>query len=372
MKKNLIYLLIISAIFLTFITTQVSAKVLTSPNANVYVGANETIDDDLFVGGQTVKIDGIINGDVYIGAQTVKITGTINGSLYMGANTIYLGGRVKGNVYAGGQNILVDGGLVDGSLLAGGASIDIDKNSSIGGSVLTGAGSVAIDSLVKRNVFAAAGSLTIGNNANIGKDLYYATSDATRSVDISKAAKISGAVRKTEMKTPKKEIVSIKQENLAKAISGFKVFSTIISFISALIVGYIYLRFFGNDFTKTSEIVEKSFWKCMGVGFLLTIGLIPGLVILLMTVIGIPLAGLVLLLFALYVYLSQVVVGRVFGNWLVKKFRWKPSVYITYAIGLGGIYILKMVPVLGFVTDLVVLWLGVGVYARYFFTSKHT
>lgn len=371
MKKSVVSVLISISIFTVFSVKNVSAKVLTNPQGNVQVAEHEIINDDLFAGGQTVNIDGTVNGDVFVGGQTVKITGPINGNLHVGANTIYLGGRVKGNVYAGGQSVLVNSGTIDGSLLAGGATVNIDKNSAIGGSVLAGAGSLSVDSSVRRNVFAGTGSLTIGDNAKIGKDLYYATGDKIKEVNISKMAHIAGAVHKNEIKTksPPRKMEFNKQQAVA-AYSGFKLFATVVSFLAALIVGYIYLTFFTTDFSKTAELVEKSFWKSLGIGFLVTIALIPGLLFLLITIIGIPLAGLVLALLALYSYLVKIVVGKVFGGWMAKKFNWKLSPYWTFVVGLGGITILEMIPVLGCVTGLAVFWSGLGAYGRRFFVKK--
>lgn len=369
MKKLIFPLFISLAFFFIFSTTQVSAKVLTSENGNVDVYHDEVIDDDLFVGAQTANIEGTVNGDVFVGAQTAKITGVINGNLHVGANTLYLGGIIKGNVYAGGQSILVNNGQIGGSLLVGGATVDIDKNSSIGGSVFAGAGALSINSLIKRNVFAGTGSLVVGNEAKIGKDLYYATGDKISQVNISSGATIDGAIHKSVVKTTQKRIEP-KKENMVAAWAEIRLFSKIISFLSALIVGYIFLKLFKNDFLKTSELVTRSFWKNLGIGFLLTIALIPGLIIMLITVVGIPIAGLVLLLFSLYTYLAKIVVGASFGGWMTKRFNWKLSTYWTFALGLLAIYILKVIPLVGFTTDLVVAWSGIGAFATRLLAKK--
>lgn len=369
MKKIMAVFFMSAIVFLIFTPTSVSAKVLTSKEGGIYIAENEVVDDDLFIGAQTVNIEGVVNGNVFIGAQTVKVTGTINGNLYVGAGTIYLGGKIKGSVYGGGQSILISGSVIDGSLFAGGATVDIDKDSSIGGSVFSGAGAVTIDSPVKRNVYAGTGSLTVGENAKIGRDLYYTTGESIKKANISKTAQIAGVIYKKEVDTPKAETKVTKKQALA-AYTGFKFASTLVSFIATLIVAYIYLRFFNNDFSKTSELVEKSFWKCFGIGFLLIVGLVPALIFLFISIVGIPLAGLTLLLFGLYTYLSKIVVGRVFGNWLAKKFNWKLSAYWVFVVGLVAIYILRVIPVVGFLTGFAVLWSGLGAYAVRFVAKK--
>ena len=69
------------------------------------VEANEVIDDDLFIGGDTVQIDGTVNGDVIAFGSVVKINGIVNGSLVTGAQSILVDGIVDGSVYAGSSTL---------------------------------------------------------------------------------------------------------------------------------------------------------------------------------------------------------------------------------------------------------------------------
>lgn len=361
MRKVLTSLVIFIFAFFLFSATKVSAAFMTDKAGIVNVGKAEVINDDLFIGAQTVQIDGTVNGDVFIGAQTVKISGIINGSLHVGANTLDLGGTISGNVYAGAQNILVNSSTIGGSLLAGAATVNIDRDSSVGGSVLAGTGMLSIDSQIKRNVYAGTGSLTVGPDTVIGKNLYYASGKNQGQANISSSAKIMGTIHRSEMKTPQKDInIETAKKKIPAVINAFKLFATVISFTGALIAGFLYLKLFGKHFIKTADTVSRLFWKSFGTGFLITIAFIPGLIILCITVVGIPVAGLVFLIFLLYSYLAKIAVGSAFGNWISKKFNWKISTYGTFVLGLLAIYILKFIPVVGFLAGLAVFWTGLG------------
>jgi len=368
MRRIITPLLILIFSFFIFSVTSVSAKVITDEKGSVNVGKTEVVNDDLFIGAQNVEIAGTVNGDVFIGAQTVKISGIINGNLHVGANTIDLRGTVKGNVYAGAQSISVGSSTIGGSLLVGAATVNIDKDSSIGGSILAGAGAITIDSQVKRSVYAGTGSLTIGSDARIGKDLYY--SSGQEQANISSSAKIAGTIYKSEVAKAQSNILR-PQKLTPVAINTAKVFTTLFSFIGALIVGFLYLKLFGKHFTQTANIVTKSFWKGLGVGFLVTIALIPGLIILLITAVGIPLAGLAFLIFLLYSYLAKIIVGLAFGDWVSKKFKLKVSVFWSFALGLFIIDILKFIPRVGFLITLVVLWTGLGALTLRMFSKSN-
>jgi len=107
-------------------------------------------------------------------------------------------------------------------------------------------------------------------------------------------------------------------------------------------------------------VVSNSFWKSFGTGFLIVIAFIPVLIILLITIVGIPLAGLAILIFALFSYFAQIVVAGAFGSWISQKFNWKMSMFGAFVFGLLLIDILKLIPVIGFFTGLAVFWAGLG------------
>ncbi len=327
----------------------------------LFVDSLKALGRGLWKGVDVVIIDGTVNGDVFVGAQTVNISGIINGSLHVGARTVNLDGTIRGNVYAGAQEVLVSGSTIGGSLLTGAATVHIDKDSSIGGSVLAGAGALTLNSQVKRSVYAGTGSLTIGGDARIGKDLYYASGKDQGQANISDKAKIAGSIYKSEINTAQKSAdIEAAKKKIPAILGTIKVFTTIISFIGALIVGFLYLKLFGKHFAQTASLVSQSFWKSFGVGFLVTIAFIPGLIILLLTVIGVPLAGLALLMLLLYSYLAKIVVGSALGNWLAQKFSWQLSTYGAFALGLFAFYLLKMIPLVGALVCLTVLWVGLG------------
>ena len=69
------------------------------------IEAGVVIDDDLFIASDTVEINGEINGDVFAGGTVVIVNGTINGSLAVGAQSIQVNGIITGSVYAGSTTL---------------------------------------------------------------------------------------------------------------------------------------------------------------------------------------------------------------------------------------------------------------------------
>ncbi len=365
LKSSLIFLVL----FFCFATTKVSAETRTSENGSVAVAENEVINDDLFAGGQSVTIDGTVNGDVFAAGQTVIVNGIINGNLHIGANSAILGGSVKGNSYVGAANISLNSAILGGSLIVGAGNISLDKDSVVSGSILAGSGNISIDSQVKRNVYIRARAATIGANAIIGKNLYHQVggSGNFNDIQISPETKITGGIYKS---TPR--LTPVPQVSKSQVASAFTVVDPgikLISFLGALVIGYLYLKLFRIHLTMSAETISRLFWKSFGTGFLITVAALPAFTVVAITIIGLPLAGVALLLLMIGIYLAKIVVGFALGNWILAKLKWnKLSVFWIMAFGLLIIYILKAIPVIGTLTSLAVLWVGLGALALRTFT----
>lgn len=365
----------------------VSAKVILSENEPVEIGKDEVINDDLFVGAERVEINGIINGDVYAGAETVRIGGVINGNLHVGAGSFYLNGKVLNSVYVGAGNVNLTGATVGNSLIVGAGNVNVDENSLIGGSIIAGSGTINLNAPVKRNVFIGAGnvdlnskidgevrlgggSISIGPKTKIAKDFYYAVNDDQKGINISESAAISGKVQKMESKIAVKKDFELPKRELTGAFKAVGAAVNIFSFIGALLVGLLALKLYPKVFSVSSDFVSKAFFKSLGLGFLIAIVAIPALLVIALTGIGFPLAGVILLLLILALYFSKIVVGLSLGVWLSEKFNWKKmSTYMMFVFGLVVVYLLKALPYIGFVFSLVFLWSGLGALVMYHKTS---
>ena len=359
MRKIIVAITIVVAAFFLFFTGGVSAKVLSNESGLVTVSETEVVNDDLFVRAATVEVDGTVSGDVYIAAQSVKISGTINGNLYIAAQTVNVAGTVNGSVYIGAQNVTLTSARIEDSVLVGCQSLTTDDKTLTGGSILAGAETIQVNSQIKRNAFLAAGNLTVGSNAVIGKDLYYAVGQKGGEADISKSAKVGGTVHKAETPKPQPRVETV-QKQIPAILRAAGITGSIIAYLGALVIGFIYFKLFGKHLSKTTGTITSSLWKSLGVGFLITVAFIPAIIVLLLTVIGIPVAGLAVLILLLFIYLSKIVVGSVLGAWVSKRMKWKMPTYGAFALGLAIIYILRYVPFLGGIVGVIVLWIGVG------------
>lgn len=162
---------------------------------DVIIGADEVINDDLFVGAENLlQIDGTVNGDVLGGATTVEINGTIDGDLFTGGQTVIINGTVTGNVYVGGQMVEVNGEIgrdlmggaflmvigsgasIGGDFLGGGYSLVFQPESAVEDDIYAGGQQMALDGEVAGDVLFGGAALRL--DGPIGGDVYASVGDA--------------------------------------------------------------------------------------------------------------------------------------------------------------------------------------------------
>lgn len=106
----------------------------------------------------TIERDRTVNDDLYVAAETVRIEGTVNGDLFIIGDTIVLDGRVTGDVTVMGDSLEFYGAIGD-DLRAAGAVVHIDTN--VGGDIFAAGASVHVTrgSTVAGDLYAAAGQV---------------------------------------------------------------------------------------------------------------------------------------------------------------------------------------------------------------------
>jgi uncharacterized membrane protein/cytoskeletal protein CcmA (bactofilin family) len=133
----------------------------------VTISKNEVVDDDLLVAGNIVVIDGVINGDLVAVGSQVTVNGHVKGSLIFAGQIIVLNGRVDGTVYSGAGSLNVGPNATVGrNLFFGGYSYHAEAGSVIGRDNFMGGYQATVNGEVKRNLYVSLAALEL--NGSIG------------------------------------------------------------------------------------------------------------------------------------------------------------------------------------------------------------
>jgi len=332
------------------------------------LAAAETHDGTLIVSGGRVNIDGIVDGDLVVFAERLSIRGEVRGNVLSLSETAELGGKITGSAHVGGDRVEVTG-RVEGNLYGGAEHLEIAREGEVAGDafIWTGDGivegavgrdlyltgrQVELRGRIERNVYAFRNRLTLRDGTRIGGDVN-ARLRAGEEVDVAAGAEVRGEIHTEELPAPRKMLMERYQ---SPAFYIFLVVQFVAAFLFGMILHTLAPRLFDNRLTTAGE-----FFRAMGVG-LLGISATPiALLLVALTLVGIPVA---LFGFACYfaaIYASTTLVGALVGAALVRSDGSGAQQFgLALLAGLAVVIVLAHLPFLGWPVHLVVWFVGAG------------
>lgn len=340
-RRRIALTLAVVALLFPLATGFAAAQSIQGASGTIVVDEGETVDGIDGVAG-TIVVRGTVNGDVSGAAGSIRVAET---------------GRVDGDVQAAAGTIIVDG-AVGGSVQTGAGSFELTETGRIEGSVDVGAGSVTVDGAVGGDVRAAADSIVLGPNADVGGEFRYDAGTFTESPDATVAG---GVVEDTDLR--------------GDTGIGFG-FDPAPSWVgvaygaaTSLALGAVLLLAFPRLSRDVADRVGGDSLRSGGAGLAALIGTPILLVLVAITIVGIPLA-----LVGIGAYVAALWVGSVYGryalgSWVLGQFG-RPNRWVALLLGVLGVALIGLVPWVGGLVDLLVLLLGLGalglaLYDRY-------
>jgi len=316
------------AVLLALVPAVAAAQSFQGASDVVVVGPDQTYDSVEGVAGSVI-VRGTVTGDVSTAAGNVHVaeSGTVGGDINAAAGTV----RIDGDV--------------DGSVSAAGSTIAVGETGQIGGDLDVGAAFLTVDGTVDGNVRAGAETIVLGPGADIGGEFRYDAETFSQDPD----ATVGGSVVEDETIGEQESVVP----GWVGAIYGL---------LANLLLGVVLLAVFPAFSARVAGRVTESPVVSGGVGLgaLVVVPLV--LLLVAVTIVGIPLSLLGAVLFGLFVWVAVVYGQYAVGTWalgiLGRENRW-----LALLVGLVGFAVLGAVPVLGAVVELAALLLGLGAVA---------
>lgn len=339
------------------------------------------VDEDVDLGphfffGEETTLDEDLVGDVYVAGGNVVINGTIDGDLLVAGGTVTLNGEVTHDVRAVGGSIFVNGIIGDNLTIFGG-SVLFDSKSTVGNSIVAGGGEVSIDGEVMGRVFLGGGAAklagTYGSDVNAQADTIKIApgvviagsliADAAMEVDISDEAEVMG--EKMVTVTPKEERRGSSKEKM-DSVGGVLVKATLVEFFMklamAVVSGGLVIYFMPKLVNQVSQRVLEAPMANAGWG-LVYLFMTPIIILLLMiSIVALPVAGIVTLVYLLTFIVAKWVVAYAVGVKLAKNLKVKAleNKYLGFAVGMLVLNAVGFVPILGWLVKAVAFFVGMG------------
>lgn len=345
-----------------------AADIRQGPTALVAPG--ETVDDDVFGGGQSVTISGHVLGDVYAGAQTVVVNGSIDGDLIAAAEQVIVDGSVGGNVRAAGATITVNGsvgrsvtgvaqhlnvaskGKVGGSVVAFGETID--AFGPIGRGVTALGGTLQLAGPVGGPVFARVGSLSVAPTAQLASSLDYQAKQEAMLPPGTVTGPVTFAPAPEEAPRP------------APVLNGLFSLGGLIGLVGSFLVGALAIILMPRAAARAAELGRQQPWQSFGLGLLVLVCVPIVCVLVGLTLIGIPVALCLMALYVFGILLAWPAVGLLIGTQLARLVREdRPlPVLANLAIGLIVLHLVTHVPFIGPLVVVCSVMFGLGMLTQ--------
>ena len=365
MKKILFSGVCCFAIFCGILSSQTnvaSAFARLSITEENYIQKNETIDTNIYSFGSYILVEGQANKDIVCAGDKVVISGNVSGDVVCAAKDVIISGNVSGNVRLAAKKVTIEG-IVDKNVTIAAAELDIEDTAKVNGELGAVAGDIDIDGYIAGDVTVNADSMSI--RGTVGKDV---KSDLS-SIFVDENAKINGSLSYTAYEATvngtvvgriDEDIVN-RTKNSSNRISnspsmsiGFALTSVI--WLTAL--SFILLGVAPRTMKKMANISgEKDILKASLIGLVAVVVFIPLLIVLALTVIGIPVVLLMMLLAPIFIIVSGPVVALYIGQ-LIKA---KGSIFMQGLIGSIIVGLLVAFPWgMGFIMLVLVVIFGTG------------
>jgi cytoskeletal protein CcmA (bactofilin family) len=388
----------------------------------VIVGPDEVIEDDLYVGAGTIRIEGTIKGDLIAGGNEIIVNGTVEGDFWGVAGYITINGDVKDDArIAGGTLTLGPNARIGDDALAAGYSFETAAGSTIGGSLFWGgyqaklAGEVEEDFNGGMSALEIAGRIggnvgvdvgepdpdfeamlpfirtwtpapmmspgfRVAEGAEIGGKLTYTSGSEG---EIESGAEIEGGIA---YQTPVPSPVEVEEMRVVTpqqiALSWF--LDQLRRLAALLLLGLILVLVFPVSARKAATILEAKPWGSLGWGILVVIfvciavPVIGFLMIVLDAIFGIlGFGGLVVSITGLGVltnvaiivwfllaagYISKIVFSFLVGRMILERIQasWGTGRVWPLVLGVVIYAIIRAIPILGWFIGFIVTLVGLG------------
>lgn len=365
MKKYKLLILLASVLAFTFCFT--TASFATTPE--------EQVVQEYFQANKDIKTStNPVTHSVFSAGNNVENNSQVDGILFSAGNNLNSNGKTEYSFIAG-NNININGEIEKDLFVAGN---NINLNAVVNRDTYAAASTININGNLNRNVFIGGGEVRIADNVTIGGDLYLDTEKIilgdnviiTGLLSYNKDAKIKNlnAANYGQVSTyTNPEIETHKPSPLTK------IFTTVFKYFSALLIFCLIALVFPKSANRFAEITSSpaSVAKQLGVGACALIITPIAFFLLLFTIIGVPLAILVLVYYCIALYLSVGLAGIYLGHIVITKvFNSKPNAYGAIILGLLLINLISLIPIVGGFIYFLAICLGLGILIDFIFARK--
>jgi cytoskeletal protein CcmA (bactofilin family) len=331
--------------------------------ADVFIGGGSvTVRDpaggDLFAAGGTVDVDAAVGGDAVAAGGKVRIGADVGQSVYAAGGQVNVNGKVGRNLrVAGGQVELGPQADVSGNVSAAGGQVRL--YGAVRGHVQAAGGRLLIDAPVGGDVLATSGHVELGPHARIAGKLRYRSREALHQ---DPAAQVSGGIEQLGAAwggDPASRPAPPPARSQGMAAIGW------VWTAGLVVLAAVWLALAPGVSARLSRALRERTGLSVLLGFVWLVCVPVLALLLLLTIIGIPLALFVAALYLAVLPLAYVAAAVGLGDWALTRWQAARAAGWGWRVGAAALALallnaLGHVPWLGALLGLAVLLAGLG------------
>lgn len=313
-----------------------------------WVMVSQSVDGDLFAAGRDLDLTAPVGGDVVAAGRRVRLAANASQDAYVAGSAVAISGQVQRNTRAAGATVTLERpARVMGNLSAAGREVRIDGT--IAGYLQAAGRHIVVNGVVGGDVELAGERIELGPQARIDGRLRY-RSDAT--IRQHAGARVAGGIERRAARG-------------WQGAPGASAWFRWVWLAGSMIVAAVLVALLPALTRRSAHAARSRFGKTLLIGLaaLLLIPVAAGLSAI--TLVGIPLAVLLVLSYLLLLFLGFVFAAIALGDAGLQ--RMQPGKYdalgwraAAAAVGMAVLVLLAYIPVIGGIVALLALLIGMG------------
>ena len=326
---------------------------------------DQTVKDDVFIMGTTVRIDGTLEGDIVCMCHNLSVEGHVTGDVIAFATSVRIDGKVDGNVRTFTEHESING-QVGHNVMGFIADFESAPQSNVAGSVTLFVGHMIVEGPIGRALNAYFGDGTI-NTAIGGDALLRAGRGDHAPLIVAQKADIAGGLR---YKGPRQPQIS-PQARIAGTpdieiiperpwyFSSTSYWFNVMIWGSGLLVGLFFISV-APEFVREASREVVNIGPPLAAGIVLFIVMPIAAILACVTVVGLGLGIPLLFMDMFLIFFAQVITAIAVGEAILGNTPDTWPLTGRLALGLLVVRALALVPVIGLFVRMVACVLGIG------------
>lgn len=352
------------------------------------VRIDQPVYEDIYIAGGNITIAAMVHGDVYCAGGTITISDSITGDLVVAGGQVYMRGVVVDDVRAAGGTVDITGNI-GGDLVVAGGTVVVSPETVISNALSATSGKVDLMGTVRGITHCSGGEINFSGRAEQDFNCYGgklmlngfvggASTLAGQDLNLGSQSSFNGNVRywsgRGEMDfgtALASGTTATYDASLGKDVSkkdyrflGFASFMFLLWYVIAMFIllalgQWLFARFFSQG----AATAQSDPLRSIGYGFLYFVVVPVAILLLMITLVGVPIGLVALFIYLILLGLANVITALLGANWLNMRSNntWKPFRIILVALALLIVLkLLMFVPILGWLVKIITVFLAFG------------